>query len=88
MLAGVALLGWLPGGLYWLAASVLCALVAATANAWVLLMEVVRDARYRPTHGSPGLPSGPRVRSRRAPRPAPPGLPHFARRRGGLQRLA
>ncbi|WBB70065.1 hypothetical protein [Micromonospora sp. WMMD812] len=47
-LAGASLLGWLPGGLYWLAGAVLTALVVATGNAWVLLVEVVRDSRYRP----------------------------------------
>ena len=48
ILAGASLLGWLAGGLYWLVAGVLAALVAATGNAWVLLVEVVRDQRYRP----------------------------------------
>jgi modulator of FtsH protease len=48
VLAGSSLLGWAPGGLYWLAAGLLCAVVGATANAWVLLVEVVRDERYRP----------------------------------------
>jgi hypothetical protein len=47
-LAGASLLHWLPGELYWLAAGVLAALVVGTANAWVLLVEVVRDRRYRP----------------------------------------
>ena len=48
ILAGCSLLGWIPGGLYWLAAGVLCTVIAATANAWVLLVEVVRDERYAP----------------------------------------
>lgn len=48
VVSGLAVLGWLPGGLYWLAFAVLFALCAATANAWVLLVEVVRDERYRP----------------------------------------
>lgn len=48
ILAGASLLGWPAGGLYWLVAGVLAALVAATGNAWVLLVEVVRDQRYRP----------------------------------------
>lgn len=48
ILAGLSLLGVLGGGLYWLAASVLFSLVASTGNAWVLLVEVVRDDRYRP----------------------------------------
>src|SRR5215813_4613040 len=48
ILAGASLLGWPAGGLYWLVAAVLAALLAATGNAWVLLVEVVRDRRYRP----------------------------------------
>jgi hypothetical protein len=48
VVAGTSLLGWVAGGLYWLAAGLLCAIVGATANAWVLLVEVVRDERYRP----------------------------------------
>jgi hypothetical protein len=48
VLAGCSLLGWPPGGLYWLVGGVLFAIIIATANAWVLLVEVVRDERYRP----------------------------------------
>lgn len=48
-LAGFSLLGWLPGGLYWLVGGVLIAIAYATGNAWVLLVEVVRDERYRPS---------------------------------------
>jgi hypothetical protein len=48
ILAGCSLLGWIAGGLYWLAAGVLCTVIVATANAWVLLVEVVRDERYTP----------------------------------------
>jgi modulator of FtsH protease len=51
-LAGMSLVHWLPGGLYWLVAGVLCALAVSTANAWVLLVEVVRDQRYRPAEPS------------------------------------
>ena len=54
ILAGVALIGWLPGGLYWLVGGVLAAIVAATTNAWVLLVEVVRDRRYRSPNMTPG----------------------------------
>lgn len=54
ILAGCSLLGWIPGGLYWLAAGVLCAVIAATANAWVLLVEVLRDERYAPIGNSAG----------------------------------
>lgn len=53
ILAGCSLIGWIPGGLYWLAVGVLCAVVAASANAWVLLVEVVRDERYGPLAESP-----------------------------------
>jgi hypothetical protein len=48
VLAGASLLHWIRGGLYWLVVGVLAALVVGTANAWVLLVEVVRDRRYRP----------------------------------------
>jgi hypothetical protein len=48
VIAGLALLGALPGGLYWFVAGVMPATLVATANAWVLLVEVVRDERYRP----------------------------------------
>jgi hypothetical protein len=48
VLAGCAVLGWPPGGLNWLSGSVLFTLCAATSNAWVLLVEVVRDERYLP----------------------------------------
>lgn len=47
-LAGASLLRWLPGGLYWLLGGVLAALVVSTANAWVFLVDVVRDQRYHP----------------------------------------
>src|SRR5262249_51319749 len=48
VLAGFSLFGWLPGGLYWLVGGVLFAIAHATGNAWVLLVEVARDERYRP----------------------------------------
>ncbi len=51
-LAGASLLDWLPGALYWLVGGVLAALVVGTANAWVLLVEVVRDRRYQPADPS------------------------------------
>ena len=62
LLSGLSLLGWAAGGLYWFAGGVLFAVIDATANAWVLLVEVVRDKRYRPvddesdarSHGRPG----------------------------------
>ena len=48
IVAGVSLLGEQGGGLYWLLAGVTLAFIAGTAHAWVLLVEVVRDERYRP----------------------------------------
>lgn len=51
--AEASLLGWIGGGLFWLAAGILCALAVSTTNAWVLLVEVVRDARYQPIEGAP-----------------------------------
>jgi modulator of FtsH protease len=53
LLSGGSLLGWPAGGLYWFAAGVLFASVDATGNAWVLLVEVVRDERYRPLDDKP-----------------------------------
>jgi hypothetical protein len=52
LLAGASLLHLLPGELYWLVAGVLAALVVGTGNAWVLLVEVVRDRRYQPADAS------------------------------------
>jgi hypothetical protein len=52
LLAGASLVHWLPGGLYWLVGGVLAALAVGTANAWVLLVEVVRDRRYQPADRS------------------------------------
>jgi hypothetical protein len=46
--AGVSLLAERGGGLYWLAAGFILALAAGIGNAWVLLVEVVRDERYLP----------------------------------------
>jgi hypothetical protein len=54
VLSGFAVIDWLPGGLFWLAFAVLFALCAGTANAWVLLVEVVRDERYRPVDDAAG----------------------------------
>jgi hypothetical protein len=48
VVAGLSLLAEAGGGLNWLAASFAIAFTAGTANAWVLLVEVVRDERYRP----------------------------------------
>jgi hypothetical protein len=49
--AGVSLLAEQGGGLYWLVAAVILAFGAGVGNAWVLLVEVVRDERYRPATG-------------------------------------
>jgi hypothetical protein len=51
ILAGTGLLGWTPTGLRWYAFGTIAALIAATANAWVLLVEVIRDQRYTPAAG-------------------------------------
>jgi modulator of FtsH protease len=42
ILAGLTLLVEAGGGLYWLVAGVVFAIVAAVANAWVLLVEILR----------------------------------------------
>jgi hypothetical protein len=48
IVGGISLLAEAGGGLNWIAAAFAVAIVAGTANAWVLLVEVVRDERYRP----------------------------------------
>jgi hypothetical protein len=48
IVAGLSLLAEEGGGLYWLVAAVILAFCAGVGNAWVLLVEVVRDERYRP----------------------------------------
>ena len=40
--AGVALLAWGTGGLYWLAAGMVSSIVVALFGAWVLLVEIDR----------------------------------------------
>jgi hypothetical protein len=42
VLAGASLLGAFGGGLYWLAASAVFALIAGMIGAWVLLIEILR----------------------------------------------
>jgi len=42
MVAGASLLGESGGGLYWLAAGIAFAVAGAIANAWVLLVEILR----------------------------------------------
>jgi hypothetical protein len=51
VVAGVSVLAESGGGLYWLAAGFAVAFAAGIGNAWVLLVEVVRDERYRPVAG-------------------------------------
>jgi hypothetical protein len=46
--AGISLIAEQGGGLYWLVAGVVLAFCSGVGNAWVLLVEVVRDERYRP----------------------------------------
>ena len=46
--AGLLLLINASGAVYWLAGAVLWAVIAGSGNAWVLVVEIVRDARYRP----------------------------------------
>lgn len=46
--AGAGLLGWVGADLRWYAFGTLWAMAAAMTNAWVLLVEVVRDERYAP----------------------------------------
>jgi hypothetical protein len=41
-LAGLSLLGYLPGGLSWLGAFVVLCLVVGLLNAWILLVEILR----------------------------------------------
>jgi len=48
LVAGASLLWGGGGGLYWLVPCFLFSLAAGLGNAWVLLVEVVRDERYRP----------------------------------------
>jgi hypothetical protein len=47
VVAGLSMLAERGGGLYWLAAAFGLALAAGIGNAWVLLVEFVRDERYR-----------------------------------------
>jgi hypothetical protein len=48
VVAGVSLIAEAGGGLYWLFAAIVLAFLAGVGNSWVLLVEVVRDERYRP----------------------------------------
>lgn len=48
VVAGVSLLVESGGGLYWLFAGILLSFLGGVGNSWVLLIEVVRDERYRP----------------------------------------
>jgi hypothetical protein len=51
IVAGFSVLAESGGGLYWLAAGFALAFAAGIGNAWVLLVEVVRDERYLPVAG-------------------------------------
>ncbi len=51
-IAGASLLAETGGGLYWLLAAVALAFIARIGHAWVLLVELVRDERYRPIAGA------------------------------------
>jgi modulator of FtsH protease len=42
VVAGVAVLNWGVGGLYWLVAGVIVSFLAAVAEAWILLVEIHR----------------------------------------------
>lgn len=42
VLAGASLLAHTGGGLYWVVAAMILAIVGAVANAWVLLVEILR----------------------------------------------
>jgi hypothetical protein len=42
VITGLAVMGVVPGGLYWLGAFIVLALIVAMTNAWVLLVEIVR----------------------------------------------
>jgi modulator of FtsH protease len=42
LLMGFAVMGLLPGGLNWLGAFIVLAIIVALTNAWVLLVEIVR----------------------------------------------
>jgi hypothetical protein len=48
VVAGASLWAEAGGGLYWLVPSIVFSLAAGSGNAWVLLIEVVRDERYQP----------------------------------------
>jgi hypothetical protein len=42
VLGGVSLFAEAGGGLYWVAAGIVLAITGAVANAWVLLVEILR----------------------------------------------
>jgi hypothetical protein len=54
VVAGVTMFPETGGGLYWLFAAILLSFLAGTGNSWVLLVEVVRDERYRPVDETDG----------------------------------
>jgi hypothetical protein len=54
VVAGVSLMAEAGGGIYWLFAAIVLAFLAGIGNSWVLLVEVVRDERYRPVRETDG----------------------------------
>lgn len=42
LIGGISVLSGSGGGLYWTAAGIICAVAAGVANAWVLLVEILR----------------------------------------------
>jgi hypothetical protein len=42
LVGGISVLSGDGGGLYWTAAGIICAIAAGVANAWVLLVEILR----------------------------------------------
>jgi hypothetical protein len=54
VVAGVTLMAEAGGGIYWLFAAIVLAFLAGIGNAWVLLVEIVRDERYRPIPDTDG----------------------------------
>jgi hypothetical protein len=42
LVGGISVLSGAGGGLYWTAAGIVCAVAAGVANAWVLLVEILR----------------------------------------------
>jgi hypothetical protein len=54
VVAGATLMAEAGGGIYWLFGAIVLALLAGVGNSWVLLVEIVRDERYRPIRETDG----------------------------------